>query len=215
MVMLLAISSTSFAMSFSQPVDIGGIGFPVQSPYHGYIVKNATKNNGESYYENSNLIITVINLYNDDNRIVINYFVLPLKDLYDINYYSNLQAFGYKNTLGVQFEHKKGNEYRSGFIIFGFGNSTDPEKIDNIFTETNEYIFKPGKYIKVQNNLFCYTLLNIIITDLPEETSNILVQRNNDKKTTLKKGDILSLNEEIIIPHQFLHRPGADRKSVV
>ena len=153
-------------------------------------------------YENSNLIITVINLFNDDNSIVINYFVLPLKDLYDINYYSNLQAFGYKNTLGVQFEHKKGNEYRSGFIIFGFGNSTDPEKVDNIFTETNEYIFRPGKYIKVQNNLFCYTLLNIIITDLPEETSNILVQRNNDKKTTLKKGDILSLNEEIIITYE-------------
>ena len=153
-------------------------------------------------YENSNLIIAIFNLYNENDSLVINYFVLPLKDLYDVNYYSNLQAFGYKNTLGVQFEHKKGNEYRSGFIIFGFGNSTDAEIVDNIFTENDKYIINPSKYIKLQNNLFCYTLLNIIITDIPDAQSNIVVQRNNDKKTVLKKGDILSLNEEIIVTYK-------------
>ena len=64
MFVILVMSSTCcFAMTFSQPVEIGGIGFPVQSPYHGYIVKNATQNDGESYYENSNLIKTPIYTY--------------------------------------------------------------------------------------------------------------------------------------------------------
>ena len=152
-------------------------------------------------YENSHLLITVLNLYNSDNSLVLNYFDIPLKDLYDINYYSNLQAFGYKNTLGVQFEYKKGNEYRSGFIIFGFGNTTDPEPIDNIF-ENDKYIFNPGKYIKVQNNIFCYRLINIILSEIPDESTGIIIQRNNERKTVLKKGDILSINEEIIITYK-------------
>ena len=146
-------------------------------------------------YQNSYLIITVLNIYNNDNSLVVDYFVLPWKDLNDINYYSNLQSFGYKNTLGIQFEHKKGNEYRSGFIIFGFGNSTDIEIVNNIFSVNDKYILNPGKYIKVQNNIFCYRLLNIILTEIPDSQSGIIVQRNNDKKTILKKGDILSLTE--------------------
>lgn len=47
---------TNQPMQFSQPVEIGGIGFPIQAPYHGYVVKDATNNNGESYFENSKLI---------------------------------------------------------------------------------------------------------------------------------------------------------------
>ena len=50
--------------------------------------------------------------------IVIKNFFLSFEDLYDINYYSNLQSFGYKNTLDAQFEHKKGNEYGSFFIDY-------------------------------------------------------------------------------------------------
>ena len=164
-------------------------------------------------YQNSYLIITVLNIYNNDNSLVVDYFVLPWKDLNDINYYSNLQSFGYKNTLGIQFEHKKGNEYRSGFIIFGFGNSTDIEIVNNIFSENDKYILNPGKYIKVQNNIFCYRLLNIILTEIPDSQSLIPGEeftvpatrevkndkdkkgkdkdkkdKNNDSKTTSKSG---------------------------
>ena len=154
-------------------------------------------------YENSHLLIAILNIYNEDDSIVVNYFDVPMKDLYDIKYYANLQAFGYKNMYGVQFDHKKGNEYRSGFIIFGFGNSTDLNMVDNLFEKNDKYIITPGKNIKMQNNVFCYRLLNVILTDIPDAlTSHIIITRNNQAKTKLRKGDILSLNEEIIITYQ-------------
>ena len=52
LLMLMMIASNCLAMTFSQPVKIGEIGSPVQSPYHGFIVNGATENNGTSYNEN-------------------------------------------------------------------------------------------------------------------------------------------------------------------
>lgn len=47
----LLISSTSFAMKFSPPVEIGAVGFPVQAPYSGFIIDGADKNTGKPYNE--------------------------------------------------------------------------------------------------------------------------------------------------------------------
>ena len=43
------ISSNCFAMTFSQPVEIGEIGIGVQSPYGGIYIKGASFNNGKYY----------------------------------------------------------------------------------------------------------------------------------------------------------------------
>ena len=48
---LLFIADSAFAMTFSQPVKIGEIGFPVQAPYQGFIVEGATSNSGKLYRE--------------------------------------------------------------------------------------------------------------------------------------------------------------------
>jgi hypothetical protein len=48
---LLAFTNSVSAMIFSQPVEIGKIGFPVQAPYHGFIVDGATSNTGTPYNE--------------------------------------------------------------------------------------------------------------------------------------------------------------------
>ena len=49
--MLLVIASNCFAMTFSQPVKIGGIGFPVQTPYRYHLVDGASYNSGTPYTE--------------------------------------------------------------------------------------------------------------------------------------------------------------------
>ena len=126
-------------------------------------------------YESSHLLITILNIFNDDNTIYANYFDIPIKELYGIDYYANLQSFGYKNGLGIQFDHKKGNEYRSGFIIFGYGNSTDPTPINNLFTKYETYTFRPSDYIKIENNVFCYVLVHIEITEIPNTSTGIKV----------------------------------------
>ena len=151
-------------------------------------------------YENRHLLIILFNIFNDDNTITENYYDIPIKELYDINYYGNLQAFGYKNGYGIQFDHKKGNEYRSGFILFGYGNTTDPKPIDNLFTQLDSFTFKPLDYIKIENNLFCYVLVNIIISELPNSSTGIKVLKTSNNQE-LKVGDVLSTNEEIKITY--------------
>ena len=100
------------------------------------------------------------------------YFDIPIKDLYNIDYYSGLQAFGYKNGYGVQFNHKKDNEYRTGFLLFEYGNTTDPEFKNNLFEVHNTYTIKPIDYIKIENNIFGYELESIQITELLKPSFN-------------------------------------------
>ena len=50
-VSVLFVAQTALAMTFQQPVEIGGIGFPIGAPYHGYVIKGATQNDGKPYNE--------------------------------------------------------------------------------------------------------------------------------------------------------------------
>ena len=159
------------------------------------VLASLTKN------ENKHLLLALMEIYNNYKNIKVKYFDIPLKDLYNIDYYGNLKSFGYKNTFGVQFDHKKENEYRSGFIIFSFGNSNDPFPVENIFRKNDTYILNPSNYVKIENNVLCFTLRNIIINGIPNDSSGIIVQRNNENKTRFKNGDLLNINEEIIITY--------------
>ncbi len=51
MVATLIISNSAAAMQFSQSVQIGQIGFPVQSPYNGFIITGANENSGVAQIE--------------------------------------------------------------------------------------------------------------------------------------------------------------------
>ena len=151
-------------------------------------------------YENRHLLIALFNIYNDDNTIYVHYYDIPIKQLYNIDYYGNLKSFGYRNVYGIQFDYRKFNEYSSGFILFGFGNTTDPEPITDLFEKNESYTFKPSDYVNIENNVFCHSLENIVITDLPSNSSGIIVLKVSNSQR-LKVGDILSLNDEIKITH--------------
>ena len=43
--------------------------------------------------------------------------------------------------------------------------------------------------------------MNVMVSEIPEASSGIVIKRNNDKKTVIKKGDLLSINEEVIITY--------------
>lgn len=47
-------SENVFAMTFSQPVKIGEVGFPAQAPYHGFVVRGESYNSGTPYVEEFN-----------------------------------------------------------------------------------------------------------------------------------------------------------------
>ena len=52
----LLISNSALAMQFTQPVQIGQIGFPVQAPYSGVIITGTTENTGTPHTEEGHFL---------------------------------------------------------------------------------------------------------------------------------------------------------------
>ena len=55
----------------------------------------------------------------------------------------------------------RNNTPASGFIVFGYGNTTDPEPINNIFytynkEQNNIFSIKLSDYALISNNIFCF-----------------------------------------------------------
>ena len=151
--------------------------------------------------DDKHLLMAYMNALNNYTNLIVKYYDIALKDLYDIDYYGNLKSFGFKNIFGVQFDQRKGTKYKSGFMIFSMANSIDPDLIENIFEKIDSYTMNPSEYIKIQNNIFCQKLKNIVINGIPDESSGVKVRRNDENKTVLKNGDSLNINEEIIITY--------------
>ena len=154
------------------------------------------------------LILALANIFNDDYTIDTHYFDVPLTGLYDINYQSGLRAFGYKNAYGVQFNYLHHNTPSSGFIIFGYANTTDPEPVNRLFDKYSSYTIKVSDFYKgIENNLFCYVFVHIKVTEVP--SSYYFSVKAGSK--TLSKNSVLTLNDVITITKVSNRNPPAGR----
>lgn len=89
------------------------------------------------------------------------------------------------------------NEHRSGFIVFGYANTTDPEPINNLFDKYSSYTIKIKDFYKgIENNIFCYVFLNIAVTEIPNK-SYFKIKKQNE--VLVNVGDTLTLNDELTI----------------
>ena len=161
-----------------------------------------------SLTENTNrhLIVALFNIFNSDKTIDTHYFDIPIKDLYNIEYQSGLQAFGYKNAYGVQMNYLQNNEHRSGFIVFGYANTTDPEPINRLFDYYDSYTIKIKDYYKgIENNIFCYVFVKIVVTKVPS-TSYFYVKKKGSNNS-IKVGDSLTLDDELTITRRTTNIP--------
>ena len=155
------------------------------------------------------LVVALANIFNDDKTIDTHYFDIPLSGLYDINYHSNLRSFGYKNAYGVQMNFVRNNIPSSGFIVFGYANTTDPEPVNNLFDKYTSYTIKVKDYYTgIENNLFCYVFVNLEITQVPSSTYFTVKTASNK---VLKKGSKITLNDEITITKVSGRNPPSGR----
>ena len=163
-------------------------------------------------YANPHLIISLFNLFNWDRTLRMHYFDIPLKDLYDIDYYSNLYSFYYKDYIGVQFVQLKNNtnninnneNYIYTMLLFSYGNSSDPKPIDDIFTKYNNnnniYKIKLSDYITLENNIFCYALTGIRIISIPDPTiTGISILKSDSSQ--LNQNEVITLDEILSITY--------------
>ena len=153
--------------------------------------------------ENKHLLIALFD-YVYDVSLYINYIDIPLKDLYNINYYSNLYVFPYNGIIGVGYTEEKNNKYINSFILFGYGNTTDPPPLNissqNININNNHVMIKPADYVHIINNIFSYILKSIKIISVPEDNTGIIVKKNSTKEIINKETSI-NLDEYLLISY--------------
>ena len=78
LMILVTLSSTSFAMTFQQPIEIGWIGISQRNGAGGFMFKNETSNNGSYYtgYDKNNKYSYgkgIVCYGNDDNALYVHY----------------------------------------------------------------------------------------------------------------------------------------------
>ena len=148
-------------------------------------------------FDKKHLIVSLLNIFNSDKTIDTHYFDIPIKDLYNIEYKSGLQAFGYKNAYGIQMNYIQNSQHYSGFIVFGYANTTDPEPVNRLFDKYTSYTIKVRDYYTgIQNNIFCYVFVNLVITKIPNK---LYFYVRNKRGNILNVGDSISLDEELTI----------------
>ena len=124
--------------------------------------------------EKRHLMIIFFNFFDTNNKITLylNYLDIPLKDLYDINYFSNIYAFSFNTFLGMGFIQEKNDQYINSFLLFG--NSYNKTKIiNNIFLNYQQdgdilYNERISDMVIIENNIFCYDLSSIKILSWPD-----------------------------------------------
>ena len=117
-----------------------------------------------------------------------------------------LLSFNYTKTVHLYHNQNFSLNYIHGEldkpqnIIFGYGDSTDPEFISNLFESQDSYTFRPYDYIKIENNVFCYDLVKVVLTQLPDSSTGIKVLKASTSRE-LKVGDTLTQKDEIKVTY--------------
>ena len=123
--------------------------------------------------KNSKLIIYILNLFNLDKNINVRHYTINF-GLYGHKIADNVRGFYLNDFLGISIGLSEidysDNNIKSGFIVFGYINSTDQNSIDtNFHRNDSNSILKLKNYINsIENNLFGYEYLGIRILYLPE-----------------------------------------------
>ena len=141
------------------------------------------------------IIINIIDFFDNYTKYVkCTFYIKLINQMMHVNSRYSL-IFKYKDTLGLQFENMNGE---SGFIIFGYFNSTDPKQINNIKKDGLEYSIELNNYLFLQSNIFGYEIRGIKIITVPETDSGLYFISNNTKNV-VKANDILDYNTKIYL----------------
>lgn len=142
--------------------------------------------------DKKNVIIYLIDLYNNDKNIKIRIYILSLNG-YDMH--SNLRLFLFKNFIG--FNYCYGEQENCGFRILNYANTTDFEKIDDFLTKLDTINpLNLWTNIEIENNLFDYELKGVKIISIPDnEKTRLSIKKLSDLEE-IKSNDVL-INDSI------------------
>ena len=160
--------------------------------------------------DKNSLIIAILNFYDNDNYMMIRYYLYDMYNCYGIKFYNDLRAFSFNNYISVAFSHCPNNicsdyddEHYSSLIIFNFPNITDDQNsniLEYVYLTNNNFdnfsfILDENISCNIENNIFGYEYQGIKILNYPENTT--LIYTNSkiqvEKYTFLIEKENLSL----------------------
>ena len=169
-------------------------------------------------YENPNIIIYIFTIFNNKKNISVRRYSINFK-LYNMVNYGKVLGYNLGQFFGALIELSSPENktiINSAFMTFGYVNTTEPSLIfDRDFIFENTFYSKSinfTKYIKgIENNLFGYKFLGVIILTLPDISMGgyfikVGYGNNNEEKIYVKQ--ILSVNSQIKLELKENYQPG-------
>ena len=137
--------------------------------------------------ENSELIIYIVNIYNERKNIIIRGYSINLR-LYNMVNYGKIYGYALGNFFGILVESSAEDNLRSvstSFITFGYINTTQGSSIfdSDFITGNSEYSksIKFANYIgNIENNLFGYEFAGVYILELPHPSVGTFIDDENE-----------------------------------
>ena len=180
---------------------------------NNYIYNDIIKMDDNNIYyistdkESENIMIVLIKLLNNDKNLLISYYDLELKNLYNMQIFTDITSFIFNDYLGIGMTHydynlnnNKDQTYSSFFIIgnSSIDNITIPDDID-IFDEDNIYEFKiENLHFTIDNNIFGYIPKGIqILSELNGEILGFNLYSKSLQKN-ININDIILINDSYI-----------------
>ena len=155
--------------------------------------------------ESDVLMIIMIKLSDQSKNILVNYYKIELKEMYNIRIYKDMNIFKFNELLGIAMTHYNfslsSNETYASYFLIGesFANLTIPDNI-KIFEDDedgNKFQIKIEDSIDIKNNIFAYEVSEIkIISNLREELLGFYLYSNELQKK-LEANDSIPINDII------------------
>ena len=148
--------------------------------------------------EKKKIYITLINLFENDTKYKIRYYLLNINEIHNIFFHLDISVHSYNNLIALGFSYceqsncEARNEHKSALMILNYPNRTDKSfdlfnhSIYNPNSTINDYSINLENEVRIDNNLFGYKFSSIII-------KNIL-NCDNPKFMSYLKGDDIFQN---------------------
>ena len=162
--------------------------------------------------DKSQLLIVLLDLYNNDQNIKIRIFKIELLKLYNYQIYKEIKTILYNGYLALSSSINDLNDnqnYFSLLLIFGYINGTDSFIDISLYLNKNNHdnnniIIKLQENAKINNNIFGYELTNEIkLIYIPDELLFYNIPESGNK-AKVNNGDILINSHEIIQNYQVM-----------
>jgi len=137
--------------------------------------------------ENSELIIYMINIYNERRNAIVREYTINLK-LYNMVNYGKIYGYNLGSFFGIIIESSYPDDKKTvstSFITFGYVNTTQESSIfDKDFIPANSEYSKSIKFSnyigKIENNLFGYEFQGVYILELPHPSVGIFIDEEQE-----------------------------------